>query len=324
MHFGSFKDGIRRIATGTGSTRTACGSVRSTILAGGSGSISLTRNWRAGRSPVREWSDQVPTGWTTGRTGKSLTLPVGPKASFRHLRPSGHSLSRTARPTHGHREHSRATRSRRWRFVPLALFAPARRAIEDQQRASQSEDLWAVSKDKNERIHALRLARSRGDASYLREALSDPDTRTFAARYLADIDATEAIPAVTRLLFVADARTRSAAIKALTKLGAEDVLPDLVAIATTDPSPVVRSHAIGAIRRLGNPDDVVPVLLQALQDPDGGVSVCAAEELGWVAGPAAIEPIQAAAVGAHFLRRGGYRKAIRRIRARSRHRPDAC
>lgn len=33
------------------------------------------------------------------------------------------------------------------------------------------------------------------------------------------------------------------------------------------------------IRRLGNPDHIVPVLLEALRDPDGGVSVCAAEEL---------------------------------------------
>ena len=65
-----------------------------------------------------------------------------------------------------------------------------------------------MSKGKNERIRALRVAKSRRDASYLREALSDPDTRTFAARYLGDIDATEAIPAVTRLIFVADARTR--------------------------------------------------------------------------------------------------------------------
>ena len=173
-----------------------------------------------------------------------------------------------------------------------------------------------TERTRNQKIQAVRVAKRNGDVAYLLAALADTDMRTFAARYLADIRARDAIPEVMRLLTAADPGTRSAAIKALTKLGAIEALPELMAMATDDASGVVRSHAVGAIRRLGDPADVVPVLLQALRDADGGVSVCAAEELGWVGDQSAIEPIQAAGVGAHLLRRGGYRKAIRRIKAR--------
>jgi HEAT repeat protein len=177
------------------------------------------------------------------------------------------------------------------------------------------KDLMSASK--NELVRGLIRAKLDRDAEHLMNALRDPEVRGMAARYLAIIGARESIPQLTRLLSVADPGARSGAIKALTKLGAGDVLPDLIMMATNDPSPVVRSHAVGAMRRLGDPPVVVPVLLNALRDSDGGVSACAAEELGAIADASAIEPIKAAAVGAHLLRRGAYRGAIRRIRMRA-------
>jgi HEAT repeat protein len=135
---------------------------------------------------------------------------------------------------------------------------------------------------------------------------------------LGQMGATEAIPQLMRLLSVADPKVRSSATKALWRLDAQDALPELMRMATTDPSPVVRSHAVGAIRRIGEPTLVMPVLLEALRDPDGGVSACAAEELGEIADASAIEQIKAASVGAHLLRGGAYRRAVRRIRKRAR------
>jgi len=173
-----------------------------------------------------------------------------------------------------------------------------------------------TERTKNERIRSLIDAKLNRDVPYLADALSDPEIRTIAARYLGDIGAEETAPMLMRLLSVSDPGSRSAATKALTKLRATEALPDLVALARTDPSAVVRSHAIGALGRLGEPSAVIPVILEALQDTDGGVSACAAEELGSIADFAAIEPIQAASSGAHFLRRGAYRRAIRRIRKR--------
>ena len=97
-----------------------------------------------------------------------------------------------------------------------------------------------------------------------------------------------------------------------------EAVPELIKMVGADLSPVVRSHAVGALGRLGEPDVVVPVLLDALRDDDAGVSACAAEELGSVGDETAIEPIRAAAVGAHLLRRGAYSKAVRKIRRRTR------
>jgi bilin biosynthesis protein len=168
---------------------------------------------------------------------------------------------------------------------------------------------------KNEKVRKLVAAKSKRDAPYLLEALRDPEARTIAARYLADIGATEAIPSLMRLLSATDTRTRSAAIKALWSLGAVEALPDLEALAANDASPVVRSHAVGALERLGDPR-AIPVLIEALQDSDGAVAWCAATALGSLGDVTAIEPLKAAAKRAHFLRRGAYRKAIRRIRSR--------
>jgi HEAT repeat protein len=174
-----------------------------------------------------------------------------------------------------------------------------------------------VAQTKNQRVSALNVARQSGDVAYLVDALSDPEDRDIAAMLLGKMGATDAIPQLMRLLSVAAPGTRSSATKALIRLDARDALPELVRMATTDNSPVVRSHAVAAVRKLGEPAQAVPVLLEALRDPDGGVSAGAAEELGVVADATAIEPIKSAAVGAVFLRRYFYRRAIRRIRRRS-------
>jgi HEAT repeat protein len=141
--------------------------------------------------------------------------------------------------------------------------------------------------------------------------------RTYAARYLADLGVGEAGPAITRLLSASDARARSAAIKALARLQYEDVTGTLIELASNDESPVVRSHAIGALGRTGSDERIERTLIDALSDPDPAVSWCAAHRLASIGGATAIGPLLAAAERAHPLRRRAYRKAVRQIRKRS-------
>jgi HEAT repeat protein len=168
---------------------------------------------------------------------------------------------------------------------------------------------------KNQKVHALLIAKSNGDAAYLLDALSDTDVRTMAASFVADVEAEGAVPRLLRLLTATDPRTRSAAIKALAQLRAVEAGLEVMAMAISDASPVVRSHAVGALEKLGD-DRARPVLVEALNDSDSAVGWCAARVLGSMGDSTSIEPLRRAASKTHFLRRGAYRKAIREIRSR--------
>ena len=123
-----------------------------------------------------------------------------------------------------------------------------------------------------EGVSKLLKAKHRGDVAYLLAALADPHIRTYAARCLGEVGATEAIPHLTRVLSAGDPLTRSSAIKALTKLDGREAVPQLAELITFDSSRVVRTQAVSAIARLAEPSSIAPVLLRALRDTDGGVS----------------------------------------------------
>jgi HEAT repeat protein len=188
---------------------------------------------------------------------------------------------------------------------------------DDAHSVSRARALGGVAKTTNQRIHAVRIAKAERDVLYLMDALTDPDVRTYAARYLADLGVGEAGPAITRLLSASDARARSAAIKALARLQYEEVTSGLIELASSDESPVVRSHAVGALGRAGSDERIERTLIDALSDPDPAVGWCAAHRLASTGGTTAIGPLLAAVERAHPLRRRAYRKAVRQIRGRS-------
>jgi HEAT repeat protein len=104
----------------------------------------------------------------------------------------------------------------------------------------------------NPRFRAIRLAKLQGDVDTLVAALADPDYRTSAARYLADVGAEEAAPAVERLLDAGDPVVRAIAAKVLGRLGARGAVPRLIEVAERDPSDVVQSYAVEALRKLND------------------------------------------------------------------------
>jgi len=185
------------------------------------------------------------------------------------------------------------------------------------QSVGRARELGSAAKTTNQRIQAIRIAKAERDIPYLMDALTDPDVRTYAARYLADLGAGEAGPAIARLLGASDARARSAAIKALARLRLEGVTATLIELASSDESPVVRSHAVGALGRTGSDERIERALIDALSDPDPAVGWCAAHRLASIGGQMAIGPLLTAAERAHPLRRRAYRKAVRQIRTRS-------
>jgi len=199
---------------------------------------------------------------------------------------------------------------------PADVATDPPRAVESQP-ASRARKRAATAKTTNQMIQAVRIAKVDCDVAFLMDSLTDPDVRGFAARYLADIGAEEAIPSIARLLSASDARVRSSAVKALGKLRAKELAPRVMEMVKRDESSVVRSHAVGALGRIGGDRRVQGVLIDALSDPEPAVGWCAAHELGSVGDTDAIEPLLAAATRAHPLRRGTYRKAVRRIRARN-------
>lgn len=170
----------------------------------------------------------------------------------------------------------------------------------------------------NQRCSELIKAKRRGDVDYLVAALTDAEIRAMAVKYLGQLGATEAVPQVRRLLAAGDPITRSTAIRALTRLDAREAVADLEDLIESDSSGTVRTHAVSAFRRLGEPADTIPVLFRALRDPDGGVSACAAHQLGVIGDHSAIEPLREAQRSHSWIRAGAYRKAIRRIKLRNR------
>jgi HEAT repeat protein len=94
-------------------------------------------------------------------------------------------------------------------------------------------------------------------------------------------------------------------------------VPDLIQMAQSDPDLAPQTHAIGALGRIRD-KRAQPVLLPLLESPSWFVSGSAAWALGQFADAAAIGPIRAASKRQRFFARGDYRRAIRKIRRRSR------
>jgi HEAT repeat protein len=169
-------------------------------------------------------------------------------------------------------------------------------------------------------LSQLFAARARGDTAYLIESLRlAPEHAGLPAKWLADEGVTEAIPALTHLLGVADPHARASAIQALERLGLpEHVKPRLVEIAQTD-FDWVRAWATSALASYGDPN-LTPLLVALLDDPSWRVSSAAALALGRQEDPSALQPLQRARRGLfrtpmrYWLYRRVYRDSIKTLR----------
>jgi HEAT repeat protein len=145
----------------------------------------------------------------------------------------------------------------------------------------------------DERLLQIWAAKRSGDAQHLIAALSDPDYRSTAARFVGELGVVEAIDALFPLLDVADPHARAAAATALAQLGATQALPRLREMAAHDEESFVRSWAIGALGEIGDPTDV-DLILPFLSDPSARVRGAAALALGRLGEVRALEPLRAA------------------------------
>jgi HEAT repeat protein len=163
-------------------------------------------------------------------------------------------------------------------------------------------------------------ARRVGDRTTLVASLRDPDNRSFAARYLGELGATEAAPEIARLLEANDPSVRSEAARALGLLGASEALPRLIELAADDPVPHVRGNAVTAVGRLDS-SNAVTLLIDYLVDREWQVRVGAAYALGLIGDPRGVDAIRQARRREGFLhlaRRRAYANAIRAIALKTR------
>jgi HEAT repeat protein len=170
--------------------------------------------------------------------------------------------------------------------------------------------------DDLEVFRRVRRARKEGDAETLMAALDDEIEAKLAAKYLADIGATVAIPALTALLEAADPHLRAAAALSLGRLGAETACPRLMTMAEQDGVPWVRSCATTALGDL--PCDSGDLFVRALDDSDIRVRRVAVIALMETGTPEAIPVLRVARRRERWRSRLIYGKAIRRLKRSAR------
>jgi HEAT repeat protein len=91
----------------------------------------------------------------------------------------------------------------------------------------------------------------RGDVDAFVDALTDPENRAWAARYLGKMGDPRAVAPLIRLLGVKDFQARAAAAIALGELGAVEAVPPLLACVDEGAEDVMRAWAITPLGGLG-------------------------------------------------------------------------
>ncbi|MFH1227594.1 MAG: HEAT repeat domain-containing protein [Planctomycetota bacterium] len=94
----------------------------------------------------------------------------------------------------------------------------------------------------------------------------DQNTRTKAIKTLIDLNAREAIPALTGLLQDSDSLIRSLAVYALVKLNAKEAVPAIVKLLKNS-VPEVRQIAVDALKQL-DAKETIPEIAELLDDND--------------------------------------------------------
>jgi HEAT repeat protein len=162
----------------------------------------------------------------------------------------------------------------------------------------------------------VRRARKERDADTLIAALDDEIEATVAARYLGEIGAIAAIPALTALLDAANPQHRAQAALALGTLKGEAACARIMRMAEQDDVPWVRACATEAVGHLRC--DGGELLLRALDDSDIRVRRIAVVALMESGHADAIPVLRAARRREHWYSRMLYGKAIRRLKRAAR------
>jgi HEAT repeat protein len=149
------------------------------------------------------------------------------------------------------------------------------------------------------------------------DGLRDPTEGRYAARFLGDVGAIEAIPELVRHLRSADPHMRSPVLISLGKLHATSAIPRIEEAAASDDVPWVRAAAVEAAEGVMPLESLRPLLHRALQDTGWNARFVAARTLERVGDSSDLPSLKAAKKAEAWWRRGVYRKAIRTIGQRT-------
>jgi len=158
----------------------------------------------------------------------------------------------------------------------------------------------------------VQQAKRDGDVETLVEALQDDVEGHLAARYLGDLRAVAAIPALMPLLNSGDPHQRASSARALGLMDASISCSRLSEVARTDAVPWVRACATEAVGRLSD-HGRVDLLVEALDDKDIRVRRVAVVGLMNAGRPESIPALREARKREHVYSRRIYSKAIRRL-----------
>jgi len=157
-------------------------------------------------------------------------------------------------------------------------------------------------------------AKDHADVAYLLNVLRrDPRHRSMAAKFLGELRAREAVGPLMQLLGAGDRATRSSAAEALAAIGDPEAVPGLLERLRDEKEVVPRTFAIMALGNLKDARALKP-LCALLTDDDVLVRQSAANALGVLGSPDALEPLRNALRTERWYDRGRHRQAIRKLR----------
>jgi HEAT repeat protein len=147
-------------------------------------------------------------------------------------------------------------------------------------------------------------------------ALTDPDHRPMAAKFLADLGCQSASPAIMRLLEARDSWTRNEAIRALGKLRAQEAIPRLKTLATNSADSQTSLWALASLGEIGG-KDISSFLIPFLRHSSWDHRRAAAYALGLLGDARTLSALRNASKAERLSRRRPYWAAMREIRKRS-------
>jgi HEAT repeat protein len=186
------------------------------------------------------------------------------------------------------------------RYAPASFsYRRPKPKLEPMDLRARQRLIWEANRDR--------------DVETLIAGLTDPDVRTWAARYLGKLGDPVSIRPLMRLLSAHDFHARASAAKALGKLQAVEAVPALLECVDRGPEDVMRAWAIDALGKIGS-KDAVPKLIELLRDSHEGLRRTAAAALAAIGDPRALEPLEQAARLASWRERRHHRRMMRQLR----------